>query len=98
MENTELEVVKSLKGSLDLSTLTVEQLEAMSDEELKEVGEAYDNLKQQVADVGLVLAAYARARVKSTAVRFGEFLKDTISPVAQWVVLGLIAAKVFNII
>ena len=98
MENTELEVLKSVKGSLDLSTLTVEQLEAMSDEELKEVEVAYDNLKKEVADIGLVLAAYATAKVKSTAAKFFEFVSDKVDPLAVRVILVLIAAKLFNLI
>lgn len=98
MENTELEVTKSDKGSLDLSTLTIEQLEDMSDEELKDVSEAYDNLKQQVEDVGLVLAAYAKIRVKSTAMKIADFVSTTIDPIAKWVVLLLILAKLFKVI
>jgi chromosome segregation and condensation protein ScpB len=98
MENTELEVLKSVKGSLDLSTLTLEQLEDMSDEELKEVSEAYDNIKQQVEDVGLVLAAYAKIRVKSAAMKVADFVSKTVDPIAKWVVLLLILAKLFNVI
>ena len=98
MENTELEVIKSVKGSLDLSTLTLEQLEAMSDDEIKEVSEAYDNLKQQVEDVGLVLAAYARVRVKSTAMKIADFVSKKVDPIVVRVVLALILAKLFNVI
>ena len=98
MENTELEVIKSVKGSLDLSTLTLEQLEAMSDDEIKEVSEAYDNLKQQVEDVGLVLAAYARVRVKSTAMKIADFVSKKVDPIVVRVVLAIILAKLFNVI
>lgn len=98
MENIDIEVIKPVKGSLELSTLTVEQLEAMTDEELKEVSEAYDNLKKEADDVGRVLAAYAIARVKSTTSKVADFVSTKVDPIAKWVVLLLILAKLFNVI
>lgn len=98
MENIDIEVIKPVKGSLELSTLTVEQLEAMTDEELKEVSAAYDNLKKEADDVGRVLAAYATARVKSTAAKVSDFVSTKVDPIAKWVVLLLILAKLFNVI
>lgn len=63
--------------TVDLSTLTTDQLLAMEEAELAEAKAAFEALKKEAADVGKVFAVYARSKFKA-------WIKDKVTAAAAY--------------
>lgn len=74
--------------TVDLSTLTAEQLLAMEETEVAEAKVAFEALKKEAADVGKVFAAYVRAKfkawIKDKAVVSVTYLWNHKNTIAMW--------------
>lgn len=90
--------VNGVETEVDLKTLTPEQLEVMSDEQLEEAKAEFESFKQEFDDVKNVFAAYYKARAKSEIARIKVLFTDYLAPIAKWVIGLAVAAKVFNLI
>lgn len=97
-ENTTEITVEGVKTKIDLKSLTVEQLDAMSEEQLKEAKAEFEEFKQEFNDVKNVFVAYYKARAKSELAKIKSLFTGYLIPIAKWTIGLAVAAKVFNLI
>lgn len=95
---TEEITVNGVKTVIDLKSLTTEQLETMSDEQLEEAKAEFEKFKQEFCDVKNVFAAYYQARAKTEIARIKSLFEDYLAPIAKWCIGLAVAARIFELI
>lgn len=93
-------VPKEATTTVDLSTLTADQLLAMEETELAEAKDAFKTLQKEVTDVGNVFATYARAKIKTwlkdKVTAAATYLWSHKNTIAMWAAIMALLAKAFG--